>query len=237
MIHPVTQTNVIQLVGRPQGPAQRVDVRPQTAERPTPWRGEGFARSQLARDTLITAQKAGSESNRRNPQDLTDEEKEQVQALKRRDAEVRRHERAHAAAGGPYAGMPVYDYTRGPDGKMYAVGGEVAIDASPASTPEATIQKMDVVIRAALAPAEPSPQDVKVAATARQIKAEAISEKRAEEREEQEEASKNKDEAVQATHGPGHDFPRAAERYRQTAELLPDLAAVGETPTPIRLVA
>ena len=237
MVHPVTQTNVIQLVGRPQPPAQRVDLRPQTAERPPPWRGEGFSRPQLARDTLITAQKAGSESKRRNPQDLTDEEKEQVQALKRRDAEVRRHEQAHAAAGGPHAGMPVYDYTRGPDGKMYAVGGEVAIDTSPASTPEATIQKMEVVIRAALAPAEPSPQDVKVAATARQIKAEAIAEKRAEEREEQEEASKDKEDLIQATQGLGTDFPRAAERYRQTAELLPGLVAAAESPALIRLVA
>lgn len=237
MIHPVTQTNAIHLVGRPQKPAQRVEARPQTVERPPPWRGEGFARPQLARDTLLTAQQSETGSKRRNPQELTDEQKEQVQALKRRDAEVRRHERAHAAAGGPYAGMPVYDYTRGPDGHMYAVGGEVAIDTSPASTPEATIQKMEVVIRAALAPADPSPQDIKVAATARQIKAEAIGEKRAEEREEQEEASKNREEAVHASQGTGRDFPQAAELYRRTAELLSGLAQSAGTPAAIRLVA
>ena len=64
---------------------------------------------------------------------------------------MRAHEQAHARAGGPYAGAPSYDFERGPDGKMYAVSGEVQIDAAPIDgDAAATIAKMEVVIRAAL---------------------------------------------------------------------------------------
>jgi len=95
---------------------------------------------------------------------LTKEEQARVEALKRRDAEVRAHEQAHATVGGPYAGAPQYEYERGPDGRRYAVGGSVAIDVTPISgDPEATIAKMEVVKRAALAPAEPSAADRAVA--------------------------------------------------------------------------
>lgn len=87
--------------------------------------------------------------------------------LRQRDAAVRRHEQAHAAAGGPYAGAPSYEFTKGPDGKQYATGGEVPIDASPIpGDPQATITKMETVRRAALAPSDPSAQDLKIAAQA-----------------------------------------------------------------------
>ena len=88
--------------------------------------------------------------------------------MKARDREVRAHEQAHKAVGGRYAGAVSYDYQKGPDGQQYAVSGEVPIDASPVNgDPEATISKMEVVIAAALAPVEPSPQDRAVAAAAR----------------------------------------------------------------------
>ncbi len=92
-------------------------------------------------------------------------------ALRQRDKEVRAHEAAHVAAGGPYVrGGPAYQYTRGPDGRMYAVGGEVQIDTAPVpGDPEATVAKMQAVRRAALAPARPSAQDRAVAAKAAQI--------------------------------------------------------------------
>lgn len=103
------------------------------------------------------------------PDGLTDEERQEVQQLQQRDAEVRRHEQAHQAAGGPYAGAAVYQYQRGPDNRLYAIGGEVRIDASAVpGDPQATIAKMRIVRRAALAPAEPSPQDLRVAASAQQ---------------------------------------------------------------------
>lgn len=94
-------------------------------------------------------------------------EEKQVDKLKQRDREVRAHEQAHARVGGAYAGAPSYTFQQGPDGKRYAIGGEVQIDTSTERTPEATIRKMQVVIRAATAPAEPSSQDLKVAQQAR----------------------------------------------------------------------
>lgn len=110
-------------------------------------------------------------------EELSEEEEKQVRDLKKRDAEVRAHEEAHAAVGGSYASAPSYEYTQGPDGKRYAVGGEVQIDTAPvAENPEATIRKMDIVIRAALAPAEPSSQDMAVARQAQQTRDQARAE-------------------------------------------------------------
>ncbi|WP_051242574.1 putative metalloprotease CJM1_0395 family protein [Stappia stellulata] len=118
-------------------------------------------------------------------EDLSPEEETQVRDLKKRDAEVKQHEQAHASVGGPYAGSPSYEYTRGPDGKRYAVSGEVPIDASAEREPEQTIRKMEIVIRAALAPAEPSPQDRQVAAQASQQRSEAQAELQKQRAEEQ----------------------------------------------------
>jgi hypothetical protein len=56
---------------------------------------------------------------------------------------------------------------------MYAVGGEVQIDTSPAGSPEATIRKMQQIRRAALAPSQPSGTDRAVAAQASQIETQA----------------------------------------------------------------
>jgi hypothetical protein len=102
--------------------------------------------------------------------ELTDGEKKQVEELKSTDQKVHAHEQAHiAAGGGAVKGGASYQYVTGPDGKRYAVGGEVPIDASPVKgNPQATIQKMQTVIRAALAPADPSGQDRAVAAQASQ---------------------------------------------------------------------
>jgi hypothetical protein len=113
------------------------------------------------------------------PQQLTEEQQEQVKELKDRDREVRAHEQAHlAAAGGHARGGPSYEYQRGPDGQRYAVGGHVNIDTAPVpNDPEATIRKAQTIRNAANAPAEPSSQDRSVAAQARQE----ISEQRREE--------------------------------------------------------
>ncbi|WP_373081041.1 putative metalloprotease CJM1_0395 family protein [Zhongshania sp.] len=97
----------------------------------------------------------------------------EVQELSARDREVHRHELAHSVAGGRYTGSPSYEFKRGPDGNTYAVNGEVSIDIAPAATPQATIDKMQIVKQAALAPSEPSSQDRQVAAQAARIEAEA----------------------------------------------------------------
>lgn len=113
-----------------------------------------------------------------NPEGLSESEKRQVDKLKQRDREVRAHEQAHANVGGSYAGAPRYQFTRGPDGKSYATSGEVQIDISPEREPEATVRKMDVVIAAALAPAEPSSQDYAVARQAQAQRTQAQAEVR-----------------------------------------------------------
>lgn len=115
-----------------------------------------------------------------DPFALSAEEEQVVEQLRARDQEVRNHEEAHARVGGPYAGSPSYEYTVGPDNKRYAVSGSVPIDTSPVpDDPEATIQKMEVVKAAALAPAQPSGQDIKVAGIAEQRKQQASAELRA----------------------------------------------------------
>ncbi|WP_417623603.1 putative metalloprotease CJM1_0395 family protein [Paremcibacter congregatus] len=109
--------------------------------------------------------------------ELTEEEKILVEKLKKTDQEVKAHEQAHKNAGGQYAGSASFTYQSGPDGKRYAVGGEVPIDISPvAGDPRATIAKMSVIIAAALAPAQPSGQDRSVAAQASAARAEAQAE-------------------------------------------------------------
>lgn len=107
----------------------------------------------------------GKEAAHLNP---SSPEYHKLQELKTRDREVRAHEMAHLAAAGPYArGGPSFDYERGADGRRYATGGHVNIDTSPVpGNPEATLRKAEAVRRAALAPAEPSPQDRRVAADA-----------------------------------------------------------------------
>lgn len=112
-------------------------------------------------------------------------EAQQILQLASADRRVRAHEAAHSAAGGQYAGGPSYSYKQGPDGKRYAVAGEVPIDISPVSgDPEASIQKARVVRAAALAPADPSPQDRQVAAAAMRMEMKAQSDLQATRREE-----------------------------------------------------
>ena len=101
---------------------------------------------------------------------LSESDKKIIQELKSRDREVRAHEQAHKNAAGPYAKGISYQYQRGPDGIAYAVAGEVSIDTSDIpGNPAATLQKAQMLLAAALAPAQPSAQDYAVAAEARQM--------------------------------------------------------------------
>lgn len=123
-----------------------------------------------------TTEQQQAKSQQAEQEKVEQQEQQQIQQLKSRDQEVKTHEQAHAAVGGRYAGAPSYSYELGPDGKQYAVGGEVQIDISPVpGDPQATVQKMQQVRAAALAPAEPSAADRRIAAEAmqRQIQAQA----------------------------------------------------------------
>ena len=85
---------------------------------------------------------------------------------------MRAHEAAHMAAGGGLVrGGANFSYERGPDGVMYAVGGEVSIDASKGQSPEENARKAKAIRRAALAPAAPSSQDRAVASMATRMAA------------------------------------------------------------------
>ena len=97
---------------------------------------------------------------------LSEEEKQQVQELQRRDREVKAHEQAHIAASAGLAGAPSYEYQTGPDGKRYAVGGEVSLRSGGSSDPETALREAETIKRAATAPAEPSSTDRAVAAQA-----------------------------------------------------------------------
>lgn len=94
--------------------------------------------------------------------------KQKQNLIKQRYDEIYAHELAHKQAAGSFGGSIVIEK----DGNGVPVGGHVAIqmpELNP-SDPEKTIQHADTVIRAAMAPSDPSSQDLKVASEARNIK-------------------------------------------------------------------
>ena len=155
------------------------------------------------------------------------QQQQQITELASRDREVRSHEQAHAAVGGSYAGAPTYSFKRGPDGQAYAVGGEVSIDVSPIpNDPAATLRKMEVVQQAALAPAEPSAQDLRVAAQAQVLAAQARSELAALQREEVAAAAAERKAEAQAREEQEQaeqEEPAASEVQQQSFDLTPNL--------------
>jgi hypothetical protein len=107
--------------------------------------------------------------------ELSEDEQRMVDELRLSDQRVRAHEQAHAAAG---AYNVRYDYQTGPDGKQYAVGGSANIDINVSSSdPDGKIQEASKMRAAALAPSDPSSEDMAVAAKASRIEMEAHAEK------------------------------------------------------------
>lgn len=128
------------------------------------------------------------------------------------DRRVRAHEAAHlAASGGLAKGGANFELVKGSDGRMYAVGGEVQIDVSPGRTPEETVRKADQIRRAALAPADPSAQDYRVAAQAAQMMAQA-----------QQELARQRD-AGNGADGGSLQLSQAIDAYADTRENAPSL--------------
>ncbi len=112
--------------------------------------------------------KNSSQQKDENSTELTTQEKAELTKLKAIDSKVRAHETAHQS--GPAAsGGASLTYAKGPDGVMYAVAGEVPVRITTGSTPQETITNMQGVIATALAPADPSPQDLSIASKARII--------------------------------------------------------------------
>lgn len=136
-----------------------------------------IANREIDRNESVTRTQVGNRTETdENQQDSVElsPEAEEIRQLQSRDQEVRAHEAAHAAAGGAFAGSPTYTTKRGPDGKTYVTGGEVNIDMSPVKgNPEATLKKAEQVRAAALAPVQPSSQDMRVAQKAQTMAAKA----------------------------------------------------------------
>jgi hypothetical protein len=123
-------------------------------------------------NTLPAGGAKGSAKANSGPKQLSTEEQRTVQQLQQIDRTVRAHEQAHMSAGrGVVTSGAQFQYTYGPDGKQYAVGGEVGIDTSPERKPQANIDKGRLIQAAALAPKDPSPQDYRVAAVGGQLEA------------------------------------------------------------------
>lgn len=169
---------------RPAGPGSSAGAAPDAAEPGAgAARGDGVGASTAdARDPAERTRSAGSVEEpgvARQPgrtaaangrADMNTAELVQIRELQQRDRTVRQHEMAHlAASGGLAISGATYSFQRGPDGVAYAIGGEVRIDVSPGRTPQETIARAATIIAAALAPADPSPQDRAVAAQARQM--------------------------------------------------------------------
>lgn len=121
--------------------------------------------------------KTSSEQQDNQPgfiKELTQGQKQQISELKARDLEVKVHEQAHiGAAAGLNTSAPSYEYETGPDGKRYAVGGEVNISFVESKDPASNIANAQKMKNAALAPAQPSGQDYSVARHADSIVAQA----------------------------------------------------------------
>ena len=152
--------------GRPQSPEEKARA---AAERR---RDDDRSTAEARREERDVARPEGKRpDNAQSP-----EEQSQIAALRKRDADVRAHERAHQMAAGGLAGGATYTYQRGPDGQLYAIGGEVPITVGPGRTPEETLQRARTVRSAALAPAEPSGPDRAIAAAAASMEAQALQE-------------------------------------------------------------
>ncbi|MCW8888241.1 MAG: putative metalloprotease CJM1_0395 family protein [Gammaproteobacteria bacterium] len=134
-------------------------------------------------ETRVTKESASSDKEERTdkPQSptttLSPQEQRHVSTLQEIDRRVRAHEQAHLnAAQGLAISRANFAYEVGPDKKRYAIAGEVTIDTSKESEPEKTINKGYQIIRTALAPADPSPQDRSVANNAQMMIQEAQAE-------------------------------------------------------------
>ncbi len=81
--------------------------------------------------------------------------------FKNSDSRIRTHEQAHAASG--HTTTPIsYKYQTGPDGNLYAVGGEVRLDTSIPSDPKAAAFKLSQIQKSASAPSGLSSADAQI---------------------------------------------------------------------------
>jgi len=81
--------------------------------------------------------------------------------FKSSDSKIRAHEQAHAANGQTTSPIS-YKYQTGPDGKLYAVGGEVRLDTSIPKDPKEAAFKLTQIQKSASAPSGLSGADASI---------------------------------------------------------------------------
>lgn len=153
------------------------------------------AQKNTSGNTDLSSEKTTSTTDPK--QDLTPDEQAAISKLQQRDRVVRQHEAAHlAASGGLAVSGANFSMQTGPDGKRYAVGGEVRIDISAGRTPEETLRRARIIQAAALAPADPSSADQQIAAQAKNMELAAQMEIASRNRQEQKVASRYQPESL-----------------------------------------
>ncbi len=91
-----------------------------------------------------------------------------LERLKSKDQRVRAHVAAHMRAAARYVRGPAsHSYERGPDGRHYAVSGDVTFDVGAVpNSPQASLRKAAAIQAGALAPMDPSSSDLAAARAA-----------------------------------------------------------------------
>ena len=127
------------------------------------------------RDPKEESESDGEKPRAAGDASLDEADQSMLQELRSTDQKVRAHEQAHASAGGHNVR---YDYQTGPDGRQYAVGGTTDIEVYASSTDaNGKLAQAAKMRAAALAPADPSAQDMNVAAKASRMEMDARREK------------------------------------------------------------
>ena len=126
-----------------------------------------------------------------------------------------------AAAGSLAAGGPYYDLQRGPDGQNYAVGGEVPIRLPETTDYKQAIKDAQQAERAALAPADPSPDDYAAAAAFRQRALEARAKLSNEERQPASESEEKADAATNEQKSETQSDAENAQSSQDTSQVSP----------------
>lgn len=171
-------------IGEPKDGRQLVALTVKTSERRASEAGvpvAGASRpvavepSRAPTSSVLDRDRPGAADGGRDYGDLSQEERAVVDRLRQRDAQVRQEETAHAGAAGDLAGPISYVYQRGPDGRLYAVGGSVPIKAQAVSGDPAEVQRIGARLAAAAhAATTPSGADLAAARRGYQLQAEPI---------------------------------------------------------------
>lgn len=155
--------------------AVRISVSPEAAQLLTQLDGEDIPTTATGTDHETNHHQSDSPSWKQaddsaansDENNLSPAEENLVQRLAARDREVRAHESRHLAAAGELAvGGAHYTYQKGPDGKLYAIGGHVSISTGQEADPEKARLKAAKVRTAAMAAGDASAADAAVAAHA-----------------------------------------------------------------------